>query len=106
MRVAVVQIDPHLADPVYNLGLIAEGLSRAQGAGAELAVFPECAVSGYLYTSLAEALEIAEPIPGTSSDRIAELAARDGIYTVAGMLERDGDRCYNTAVIAGPHGLI
>jgi predicted amidohydrolase len=106
MRVAVVQIDPKLADPEHNIGLIADGAAHAAQRGANLAVFPECAVSGYVYESLAEAMDVAEPIPGPSADHIAALAARHGLYVVAGMLEREGDRCYNTAVLAGPKGLI
>jgi predicted amidohydrolase len=104
-RVAVVQIDPHLADKEHNLALIEEYTAWAAGREAEVVIFPECAVSGYVFESLDEALEVAEPIPGPASDRIAAAAAESGLYLIAGMLERAGDRCFNAAVLAGPGGI-
>ena len=104
-RVGVIQIDPHLGDKPYNLDVIEHQLAKASKRGVQLAVFPECAVSGYLFESLDEALDVAEPIPGPASDRIARAAARNNLYAVVGTLERDGDRCYNTAILAGPGGI-
>jgi predicted amidohydrolase len=104
-RVGVIQIDPHLGDKTYNLDVIEQQLAEASGRGVQLAVFPECAVSGYLFESLDEALDVAEPVLGPASDRIARAAARYKLYAVVGMLERDGDRCYNTAILAGPGGI-
>ena len=105
VRVAVVQTNPRLADKDRNLEAIEERISQAAEGGAQLAIFPECAVSGYLFDSLDEALEVAEPIPGPASGRIVEAAARQGIYAIVGMLERQGQRCFNSAVLAGPGGL-
>jgi predicted amidohydrolase len=28
------------------------------------------------------------------------------VYVILGLLEKDGDKCYNTAVLLGPHGLV
>lgn len=106
VRVAVVQLEPHLADAEYNLGLIEHAMASAAAAGAELVVFPECAVSGYMFDSLEDACRVAEPVPGPSSERFAEMTARHGLYAVAGMLEQAGDACYNTALLAGPGGII
>jgi len=104
-RVGVIQIDPHLGDKAFNLEMIEQQLAEASERGVQLAVFPECAVSGYLFESLDEALDVAEPIPGPASDRIARAAERTNLYAVVGTLERDGDRCYNTAILAGPGGI-
>lgn len=104
-RIAAIQFDPHLADAAYNLRHIEDALARAVRAGVQLAVFPECAVSGYLYNSLDEALAIAEPIPGPASEQIARATAEFGVYAVVGMLERAGGRCYNSAVLSGPGGI-
>ena len=104
-RVAVVQFDPHLADKRHNLDAIEQHLDQAAGQGVQLAVFPECAVSGYVFESLNEALQVAEPIPGPSAERFVRATARHGIYAVTGMLERVDERCYNTALLAGPNGI-
>jgi predicted amidohydrolase len=104
VRVAVAQIDPQIADISGNLDLIERRLRQAAGAGAELAVFPECAVSGYVFQSLDEALAVAEPIPGPASDRIREAAVSLGVWAAVGLLERSGGRVFNTAILAGPNG--
>jgi 5-aminopentanamidase len=105
MRVAVVQFDPTLGDIERNLRSIDGALEQAAEQGASLVVFPECAVSGYVYRSLDEALQVAESIPGQVTDFLATSAARHNLYTVVGMLERAGDRCYNSAMLVGPSGL-
>jgi len=106
MRVAVVQLEPLLAEPRRNVDIIEQKLAEAAAEGAELAVFPECAVSGYMFQSLEEARAVAEPIPGESSDRIIAAASAHGIYAVVGMLERSGEDVFNSAVLVGPDGLV
>lgn len=105
-RVAVSQFDPHLGDRAHNLTIIADQIRAAARAGADLAVLPECALTGYVYGSLDEALEVADPIPGPWTDRLCDLTARAGIHAVIGLLERVEDRCYNSAVLCGPTGLV
>jgi 5-aminopentanamidase len=105
MRVAVSQFDPTLGDTALNLRSIDRAMERAAGQGATLAVFPECSVSGYVYQSLDEAMEVAESIPGPVTDHLVEASARHSLYAVVGMLERVGEQCYNTAVLVGPAGL-
>jgi predicted amidohydrolase len=50
--------------------------------------------------------EVAEPIPGPSTDYFGRLAKRHNLYIVPGLLERDGDLVYNVAVLIGPDGAI
>ena len=47
MRLALCQIDTTVGDFAGNTARILEGLTRAEGARADLAVFPELAVCGY-----------------------------------------------------------
>jgi beta-ureidopropionase len=48
---------------------------------------------------------LGEPLPdGAYFRRLADLAHELGIYLVAGMLEADGDKRYNSAVFIGPDG--
>lgn len=105
VRVAVAQIDPVLGEKDVNLAAINRCIDTVADRGAQLVVFPECAVTGYVYGSLDEALQVAEPIPGPAAAAIAEMTARRGIYAVAGILERVEDRCYNAAVLSGPNGI-
>ncbi len=47
MKIAIAQINPKVGDISGNFGLIEGFARRAQAAGADLAVFPELAVTGY-----------------------------------------------------------
>ena len=49
-------------------------------------------------------LEVAEPIPGPTTERLAELARQTHAYLIAGLYEREGKTVYNTAVVIGSDG--
>lgn len=69
-------------------------------------VFPECALSGYVYHELDEARTAAETIPGPTTDSLVKLCAELNVFVVVGMLEVQGNSLYNSAVILGPSGVI
>src|SRR5262249_59419334 len=50
--------------------------------------------------------EVAEPIPGPSTEYFGGLAKKHNLYIVPGPLERDGNLVYNVAVLIGPDGAI
>jgi 5-aminopentanamidase len=106
MITAAVQMMPHLAQPDQNRAAILGWLAQAAEMGARLVVLPECAVSGYVFESLAEAHQVAEPVPGPTSDALAVACADLQLTAVVGLLEAAGPDVYNSAVIVGPQGLI
>ncbi|MGH9432897.1 MAG: carbon-nitrogen hydrolase family protein, partial [Terriglobia bacterium] len=106
MKVAAVQMDVTILKKDFNLDVVLENLEAAARAGAKLAVFPECALSGYCFTSKAEALPETEPVPGPATEKIAAATQRLDCTVVVGMLERDGDRIYNSAVVVAPQGIL
>jgi predicted amidohydrolase len=106
MRAAVVQTNPRLGDVAGNLAACVARLEQGAAAGCDLLVFPECAVSGYMFADAETALRCAEPIPGPSTEALAAACARTGVHCVIGLLERDGARLRNTAVLIGPDGLV
>ncbi|HUY14587.1 MAG TPA: carbon-nitrogen hydrolase family protein [Terriglobia bacterium] len=106
MKVAAVQMDVKILKKEFNLEVILENLEAAAQAGAKLVVFPECALSGYCFTSKDEALPEAEPVPGPSTERIAAAAKRLDCTAVVGLLERVGDRIYNAAAVITPQGIL
>jgi len=69
-------------------------------------VLPECAIPGYMFESAEEALPYAEEIPGPSTEALAAACGRIGAHVVCGLIERDGDRLHNAAVLLGPDGLL
>ena len=106
VKIAAVQMNPRIAKNKENLDKVLLETRVAAQNGAELIVFPECALSGYLFSSREEAVPFTESIPGTSTDRLATCCKELGVYVVVGLLEKDADKYYNTAVLIGPGGII
>src|SRR3954469_18210628 len=105
-RIACAQIDCVLGDPKTNLAKIISNMRAAAERDARLVMFPECALTGYAYNSLEEAIPFAEPIDGQSSQAIAEICAETGVYAVVGFIEAAGDKFYNAAMLVGPDGVV
>jgi len=104
--VAGLQMDPKILEKEGNLDRSLEMARAAAGRGARLLVFPECSLTGYCYSSLDEALTVAEPIPGPSTRALSGLCRELGVYVVAGLLEVERGRCYNALAFVGPGGLV
>ncbi len=105
-RIACVQMDVEIGNVEANRRKIVEQIGLAADRGAELVIFPECAVTGYCFDSLDEAEPYAEPIDGPSSRAIAAACSRARTWVVAGFIERDGASFYNAAMLVGPDGVI
>jgi predicted amidohydrolase len=106
MKIGAVQMDVDLACPEANLDRIAAALRTAAKEGAVLVAFPECAVTGYCFESLEEALPHAEKLPGKHVSRLSELCRETGTFAVVGLLEADAGRLFNACILVGPNGLI
>lgn len=106
MQVAVAQTQPRLGENERNLEAGLARFDEAVAAGAELLVLPECAIPGYMFESLDEAMPFAEEIPGPTTEALEEACRRLGAHVVCGLLEREADVLYNAAVLVGPDGLI
>jgi len=106
MKIAAIQMDFSITDNAGNVARMIAQLGIASREGARLAVFPECAVPGYCFASLAEAQPFAEPIDGPSVAAMTAACRELNCYAVFGMLERDGERVFNVAVLTGPKGVV
>jgi len=106
INIACAQIDCVLGDPQTNLKKIISYLRRAAERDAKLVMFPECALTGYAYNSLADAIPFAETIDGPAAEAIAEACRETGTHTVAGFIERETDKFYNAAMLVGPDGVV
>ena len=105
-RIAAAQIDSTLGDTQKNLAKMVAFTGEAAGNGAQLVVFPECALTGYQYESRDEAMNVAEAIPGLAVDVMSSLCAKLKTHVIFGMLEMLNDSLFNTAVLVGPDGLV
>lgn len=108
--IGAAQFEARDADKEYNLGCIELLTRRAVELGAEAVSFHECCISGYTFLqtlSRAKVAALAEKVPGGPSVRRLEGLAREyGVPLLAGLVERDGEKLYNTYVCVGPDGFI
>ena len=104
MKVGYFQSLPEFGEVEKNLEQFA---LRLTGVDCELLVLPELAFSGYQFVSQDEVLSLSEPIPGgPTTQRCLDLARRHGMHLVVGLPEREGERCYNSAIVVGPSGFV
>jgi predicted amidohydrolase len=104
--IAGVQMDCRLADTAANLAAVRRKLRDAAHHGAQLIIFPECVLSGYCFNSRDEAKESSQPVPGPATEALAADCRELNVHAVVGLLERDRDKLYNTAILVGPSGLV
>ena len=105
-RIAAAQIDSKLGETNQNLAKLMAFTGDAVGNGAQLVVFPECALTGYQYESREEALGAAQRVPGLAVDVMSSLCKKLKTLVIFGMLEKLDDSLYNTAVLVGSEGLV
>jgi predicted amidohydrolase len=104
-KVAAVQMNPKLMKKEKNLEKILTKTREAAASGAKLVVFPECALTGYMFSNREEAWLYAETIPGPTTDKIAGLCSELDVHVIFGLLEKDGGKLFNAAAFLGPKGL-
>jgi len=100
-RIAAVQCRPSPSGPFdENLAMLDRHLACAVKRGAQFVVFPEVTLSGYVNEAEAvhsRALRMVDPVVGEA----VALSDRHSVYCCFGMFEADGDKLYNTAILAG-----
>lgn len=107
IKLALCQISSKRIDKEANLQKIEKLTLKAKQQGADLAIFPEMSLTGYVV--LDQVYELAEPVPGPSVARVEALAKKTGIHVIFGMpelSEKTKGTIYNTAVLVGPKGFI
>ena len=105
-RIACVQMDVAMGNVEENRRRILARLREAATHDAQLVIFPECALTGYCFDSLAEAAPYAESLDGPSAQAIAEACREANAHTVVGFIERSGESFYNAAMVVGPAGVV
>lgn len=107
MKVALIQMSctPNVE---FNLQKLAKGIAQAAQRGAELVVLQELHNTPYFcQTENPDLFDLAEPIPGPSTDFFGTLARQFGVVIVASLFERRAAGLYhNTAVVIEKDGTI
>ena len=92
----------------FNLQKLAKGIAQAAQRGAQLVVLQELHNTPYFcQTENPDLFDLAEPIPGPSTDFFGTLARQFGIVIVTSLFERRAAGLYhNTAVVIEKDGTI
>ena len=109
VRIAGIVLKWIRGDKTANLRRVEPMIRQAAAKGAQIVVTTECFLDGYAIADKSVPLDVyralGEPIPtGPHYRKLAALAAELKIHLVAGMLEADGEKRYNTAALIGPDG--
>jgi predicted amidohydrolase len=96
VRVALAQVAPHLGEVAANLEMAAERVRTAAAEGADVVVFPELALTGYLLSDLVP--EVAMP---ATDPRLAALSREaPGALVAIGFVEETAEHRYaNSAAL-------
>jgi predicted amidohydrolase len=120
-RVAAVQMYSRMGDLTYNRARMEKLARAAAERGADVIVFPEASVTGYVSKDFeiwtdpvarpdeGRSLQsYAETAGGKSVERFRRLAAELGVYIVIPFIEYDRAQkhYYNTLILAGPGGKV
>jgi len=107
IRLALAQVRSKRGDKNYNLRKIESIIRTAKGQAADLVIFPELVLTGYVVRD--QIYELAETVPGPSTGKIGKIAKETGVHVILGMpelSERAKATVFNTAVLVGPEGII
>jgi predicted amidohydrolase len=107
IKLALAQISSRRENKKENLQKIEEFTIKAKEQAADLVIFPELSLTGYVLHD--QIYELAETIPGPSTKRIEDLAKKTGAHIIFGMpelSEKTKATIFNTAVFVGPKGFI
>ncbi len=107
IMLALAQMSCKRGDKDSNLNQMGKIVCEAKTKNAELVIFPELCVTGYINRD--QFYELAETIPGPTTEALENMARNNNLHIVYGMPElsaKTKGTMYNTAVFIGPEGLI
>jgi predicted amidohydrolase len=104
VRIAAINLKPSkVASPAEAVAQFMTVADREAPENTDVILLPEgITVVG----TNKQAVEVAEAVPGPTSERLGELARRKRSYVVAGIYEREGTVVYNTAILIDRAGRV
>jgi len=101
MKVGFLQFKPVFGDKVVNLKKVR---SLLDSISADIVVLPELFNTGYLFTEKKELAELAEEIPGETTQFLMGISREKDIHIVAGIPERAKNKFFNSTLLIYPSG--
>ena len=110
IKIAAAQFQPRDSDKPHNLDRIAALPPQAINQDAQIVSFHECCIPGYTFLqtlSRSQLADIAEPVPhGPSTQHLIKIAQKYNVPLLAGLVESDADKLYNTYICVTPDGFV
>ncbi|MBT3385791.1 MAG: nitrilase [Prolixibacteraceae bacterium] len=110
INIAVAQFEPKDGDKDYNLSIIEELTQKAKKKGADVISFHELSITAYTFLKnldREQIFELAEEIPNDKSCRkLISISKKYDIPILAGIVERQNDKIFNTYFCVDSFGLI
>jgi predicted amidohydrolase len=106
-KISLAQICCNAANKSENLRKIQKTVIKAKKQSADMVIFPELSLTGYVVRD--QIYELAETVPGPSTNVLENIARKAKLHIIFGMPELSGKTqatIYNTAVLVGPKGFI
>lgn len=104
LKVAAVSCVVYYRQPGENLEQIAKWTRLAAREGADIVLFNETCITGYIYNR--DIRNFAQPLNGPWVRELTKIASENDVVICAGMPEKSFGKVYNTQVLVGPKGLI
>lgn len=102
IKVGAIQIEPVEGNIEINVEKALNMVNIASLLGARYICLHEILPTDYV-TNIRD---LAEPIPGSTTNKFQEKATQKDIFLIIGMAEKEGSKLYNTAVLIGPTGIL
>lgn len=103
VRLATVHYKPAGRSPTENCREYAPFIAEAGRQKADLVVLGETVPAMFVKEKLSQ---VAEPVPGPTTEYFGKLAKANNLYVVLSLYERDRHLVYNTAVLIDPDGRV
>jgi 5-aminopentanamidase len=110
INIATAQFQTRNGDKEFNLMRVEALTAEAAGKGAQVVSFHELSITSYSFLrnlSQKELFDLAEEVPtGESTEELIRIAGKYKVALLAGLVEREGDRIYNTYVCVTGDGFV
>jgi len=104
MKAAFIQLNPVFGEIEGNIEKAVTLIERTE---AEIIALSELFNTGYHITSKEEAFDLSEPLPGgKTTETLSAIARKKYSHIVAGLIERQDENLFNSAVVISPSGYL
>lgn len=110
IRIGAAQFEHRNGDKEYNLSRIYALTAKAVDRGAQVVSFHEVCIPAYTFMqhlNKQQLMDYSEPVPeGPSTQKLIEIAREFNVAVLAGLIELEAEKFYNTYVCVTGDGLV